>query len=120
MDEYLTWSKHISRVQSLTAKNICIDARIRPFTNTEIALLLYFSLIYPGLTYCNIVWTPTYRSHLDRLNILQKHIIRIVFLLPILSSINLTFINKNLLNIYQIHSLLAFFQVALFYVLLFI
>ena len=110
MDEHLTWSKHISYIQNLIAKNIGVISRIRPFINTKIALLLYFSLIYPYLTYCNVVWASTYHSHLDRLNVLQKRIIRIVFLLPFLSSTKSTFVNNNLLNIYQIHSL----QIALF------
>ena len=109
LDEHLTWSKHITHIQNLIAKNIGIISRIRPFI-TKIALLLYFSLIYPYLTYCNIVWASTYHSHLDRLNILQKRIIRVVFLLPFLSSTKSTFVNNNLLNIYQIHSL----QIALF------
>ena len=38
--------------------------------------LLQFSLIYPNLTYCNIVRASTYRSYLERLNILQKRVIR--------------------------------------------
>ena len=99
--------KHITHIQNLIAKNIGIIPRIRPFITTKMALLLYFSPIYPYLTYCNIVWASTYHSHLDRLNVLQKRIIWIVFLLPFLSS---TFVNNNLLNIYQIHSL----QIALF------
>ena len=108
IDEHLTRSKHISRVQSLIA--IGIIERILLFINTKIAFLLYFSLIYPYLTYYNIAWASTCGSHLDRLNILQKRTIPIVFLLPFLSSNSLTFINNNLLNIHQIHSL----QVALF------
>ena len=79
MDEHLTWSKHISHIHNFIAKNIGIISRIRPFINTKTALLLYFSLIYPYVTYCNIVRASTY--HLDRLNVLQKLIIRIVFLL---------------------------------------
>ena len=58
IDEHLTRSKHISRVQILITKNIGIAARSGPFINTKIALLLHFSLIYPSLTYyiihCNI------------------------------------------------------------------
>ena len=110
MDEHLIWSKHISLIQNLIAKNIGIILRIRPFINTKTALLLYLSLIYPYLTYCNIVWASTYHSHLHRLNVLQKRNIRIVFLLPFLSSTKSTFVNNNLLSIYQIHCL----QVALF------
>ena len=68
MDEHLTWSKHITHIQNLIAKNIGIISRIRPFITTKIALLLYFALIYPYLTYCNIAWASTYHSHLNRLN----------------------------------------------------
>ena len=110
MDEHLTWSKHISLIQNLIAKNIGIVSRIRPFITTKIALLLYFVLIYPYLTYCNIVWSSTYHSHLSRLNVLQKRFIRIVLLLPFLSSAKPTFVNNNPLSIYQIHCL----HVALF------
>ena len=101
---------NITHIQNLIAKNIGIVSRIRPFITTKIALLLYFTLMYLYLTYCNIVWASTYHSHLDRLNVLQKRIIRIVFLLPFLSSTKSTFVNNNLLSLYQIHCL----QVALF------
>ena len=54
MDEHLTWSKHITHIQNLIAKNIDIISRICPFINTKAALLLYFAHIYPYLTYCKI------------------------------------------------------------------
>ena len=57
------------------------------------------------------VLASTYQFHFDRLNLLQKRIIRIVFLLPFLSSTKSTFVNNNLLNIHQIQS---FKQIALF------
>ena len=110
MDEHLTWSKHFTHIQNLIAINIGIISRIRPIITTKTALLLYFALIYPYLTYCNIVWASTYHFHLDRLNTLQKRIIRIVFLLAFLSSTKSTFVNNNLLSIHQIHCL----QVLLF------
>ena len=35
-------------------------------------LSLYYILIYPYLSYCNIVWSSTYNTHLNRIFILQK------------------------------------------------
>ena len=35
-------------------------------------LSLYYTLIYPYLSYCNIVWSSTYNTHLNRIFILQK------------------------------------------------
>ena len=73
-------------------------------------LLLYFSLVYPYITYCDIIWTSTYNTHLHQLNVLQKRIIRIIFLLTPLSSTVSAFTNKSLLNISQIRNV----QTALF------
>ena len=39
---------------------------------------LYYTLAYPYLTYCNIVWGNTYNSYVSPLIILQKRIIRIL------------------------------------------
>ena len=35
-------------------------------------LSLYYTLIYPYLSYCNIVWSSTYNTHLNRIFTLQK------------------------------------------------
>ena len=105
LDEHLSWLDHIKHIQGRIVRNIGIIARIRPFVSTKTALLLYFSLFYPYLTYCNIVWASTYHTRLNQLFILQKHVIRIIFSLPILSHTNSTFINNNLLNLQEIHSL---------------
>ena len=40
--------------------------------------MLYYSLIYPYLQYCVIVWGSTYPSNLKRISLLQKRIIRVV------------------------------------------
>jgi len=35
-------------------------------------------MILPHLNYCNLVWGSTYKTNLQRIAILQKHVIRIV------------------------------------------
>ena len=39
---------------------------------------LYYTFIYPYLSYCNIVWGNTYSTYLTKLLLLQKKIVRIV------------------------------------------
>ena len=89
MDEHLSWLTHISYVQNHVSRNVGIISRIRPFVNTKVPLLLYFfsylSLSISYLTYCNIIWASTYNTHLHQLNVLQKRIMRIIFLLTPLS-----------------------------------
>src|SRR6218665_2501554 len=45
-------------------------------------LTLYYSLIYPYIAYCNIIWASNYKSRLYRLKILQKRSVRIIAGLP--------------------------------------
>ena len=40
--------------------------------------ILYYSIIYPYLEYCNLVWASTYSSNLCRIVLLQKRAIRIL------------------------------------------
>ena len=89
IDDRLTWLPHISNIKNKISKNIGILSRIRHFINIKTALMLYYSLIYPYLTYCNIVWASNYRSRLEALMKTQKRAIRIVFLLPPGRHINL-------------------------------
>ena len=40
--------------------------------------MLYYTLIYPCITYCNSTWSPTYASNLSRIYHLQKRVARAV------------------------------------------
>ena len=41
---------------------------------------LYYSVVYPYLIYCVSVWGPTYQSNLNWIIVLQKKIIRILYI----------------------------------------
>ena len=72
--------------------------------------MLYYSLIYPYLTYCNIAWASNYPSKFIPLLTLQKRIIRIMFRLLPRAHTKDYFISNGFLNIYQINK----FQTCLF------
>ena len=40
--------------------------------------MLYYSLVYPYLSYCNLVWGKKFATHLKSLEVLQKRFIRII------------------------------------------
>ena len=48
------------------------------FTPLETLHSVYYGLVYPYLSYCNIAWGTTFQSHLETLNRLQKRIIRLI------------------------------------------
>ena len=107
MDEKLSLKQHIQAASLKIAKNICIINKVKAFLPQKILLNLYFTLIYPYLSYCNIVWASTYPSRLNKLIILQKRIIRIAFLLPYLEHTKPIFIKFKILNIFQINQYLT-------------
>jgi len=78
IDQHMTWKVHINQISAKIAKNVGILTRIAYLLPRATRLNLYYALIYPYLTYCNMVWASTYASRLSRLIILQKRAVRLV------------------------------------------
>jgi hypothetical protein len=78
IDQHLTWKVHISEISKKIAKNIGIIRRIAYKVPSQILINLYYTLVYPYLTYCNLIWSSTYISHLRGLQILQKKALRVI------------------------------------------
>jgi len=83
-------------------KNIGIIRRISYLLPQTVLKNLYFALIYPYLTYCNLIWTSTYPVHLNKLKSLQKRAIRIITNSPYNAHTKYLFQRLKLLNLNQI------------------
>ena len=73
IDENLTWKYHIDHVCNKIYKSIGVIARSR-FVFTKTKLSLYYSLIYPYINYCNIIWVTS----LNWIWLLQKRVVRVM------------------------------------------
>ena len=78
LDKNLTWKPHISHIANKISKSIGIIYRSKFYLPKKSLITLYYSLIYPYLFYCNMVWASTYETNLHRIVILQKRAIRII------------------------------------------
>ena len=72
LDENLSWKSHISYICKKISKSAGIIFRSRFYLSTKTKLLLYYSLVYPYLTYCNPTWSSTYVTNLNRIFLIQK------------------------------------------------
>ena len=72
LDEHLTWKPHVAHVANKISKSIGIIRRASPYLQKSSLRTLYFSMIYPYLPYCSLVWSSTYPTNLSRLVVLQK------------------------------------------------
>ena len=50
----------------------------RKFLPRKLLLMLYYTLVYPYLTYCNVVWGVASDIHITKLAKIQKRAIRVV------------------------------------------
>ena len=77
VDDGLKFNYHIFNVCNKLSKQIGILYKLRPYVPQATIQKLYYSLVYPYLIYCNLVWGGTHELHLNPLRLLQKKIVRI-------------------------------------------
>ena len=56
LDNSLNWKIHTAQISSKIAKSVGIISRARQLLNAKILKQLYYSFLYPYLTYCIIIW----------------------------------------------------------------
>jgi hypothetical protein len=71
-DKNLTWKYHISHVASKISRTIGILARLHHFIPLSALLNIYNTLIYTFLSYGLCVWGQASKTHLNKIFILQK------------------------------------------------
>ena len=105
LDENLSWKPHINYVCNKISKSIRVIYRACFNLSPSTKLSLYYTLIYSYLNYCNIVWSSTYVTNLQRILILQKRIVRLLTNSGFSAHTAPLFNKLNLLDIYKINSL---------------
>ena len=97
IDDKLSFIRHITYIKSKISKGLGILFKARKYLNRKCLLNLYYSFIYPYLTYCVEVWGNTPDTHIDPLIKLQKKVIRIITFSPYLTHIEPLFKELNIL-----------------------
>ena len=78
IDQHLSWKPHIDFVSKKISKSVGIIAKARFYLSSQTLMTLYYSLVYPFLTYCNVAWSSTYCSNLNCIYLLQKRLVRLI------------------------------------------
>src|SRR6218665_1163283 len=79
-------------------KNIGVIAKTKYCLSAQYLMNLYYSLIFPYLSYCSIVWGSNYKSYFKHLSTLHKRIIRIICGLHLYVSTKTSFYQLHLLT----------------------
>ena len=78
IDNKLSWKDHVTHVASKVSRGLGVIIKARNYLNTKGLITLYYTFVYPYLTYCNHIWGNIYQSNLKYLCILQNKILRII------------------------------------------
>ena len=78
LDSDITWKPHIASISNKVAKSIGVLSLARKTLNMTTSIQLYYSFVYPYLTYCTPIWAKASDSTLWPIYRLQKIAIRII------------------------------------------
>ena len=99
IDQHLTWKTHVNFI-ALRFLNLS-----GYFIKLKSLLTLYYALIYPHLTCCNLIWASTYVTNLQRIYLLQKRAVRAISKADYKASSKPLFANLKILDVFIIYSL---------------
>ena len=110
IDENLSWIPYINHVCLKISKSIGIIYRSRFYLSSKSKLALYYSLVYPYLSYCNITSASTYVTNLNRIFILQKRAERVLTNSDFRAHSTPLFLQLKILDVFKLNA----FHVAKF------
>ena len=78
IDDQLNFKCHIDYLMLKLSKYLGLFYKIRHYLPKSAMIVLYKTLFEPHLDYCNVIWCNTYETHLSKLLVLQRKIIRAI------------------------------------------
>ena len=78
-DGILSWKIHIDNTATKISRTVGLIAKLRHFVSQHTLLNIYRALILPYLSYGLIVWGQASKTHLTKILLLQKKVIRFIF-----------------------------------------
>ena len=111
IDNSLKFDNHIEHTSNKISKTIGILYKIKSSLTEKLLIKLYYTLIYPYLIYCNVVWGGTNYNYVNRLLLLQqKEIVRIITNESYLAHSDPLFYRTGILKITELHTFLLAFH----------
>ena len=107
IDDELSWKYHVNHISTKVSKMVGIMAKARYHLSLKLLLTLYNTMIYPYLTYCNVIWANTYSTRLSSIFMLQKKIVRIITFSNYTEESRPLFKSLKILDIYELNTYLT-------------
>ena len=103
LDDKLTFREHTDLVSKKVSKLCGLFFKLKQSFPIHILIKLYYSLIYPYLTYCLLAWGSASHSQLHPILLLQKRVVRILTNSEYLAHTKPLFKELQILDIHKLH-----------------
>ena len=107
----LSWKSHCLYISRKIAKSIDVISKVRKVLCRESLITLYYSLMYPYILYCNVIWGNANKAVLWPIFKIQKQAVRLINNLNRYDSTQSSFKEMNLLRLPDVYKLCHHFYV---------
>ena len=112
LDETISFNHHISYICTRIERNNGIMSKLRHYLTLLQVTQIYYSLIYPYISYAILAWGSAYKTHIDKIQTKQHHSAKLIFFattygehtesaLPLLNLLDVLTVHK----VYRFHLL---------------
>ena len=116
IDDCVSWKYHISFICSQISRNIGIISKLRHYLSIKQLKQIYYNFIYSYIAEALLAWGSTYISSLQKIQVKQNHVARLIFFANILgkdTESGLPLLNLlNVLTVYNIYQSLHVLKFA--------
>ena len=105
IDNKLNWKSHITHICNKISKSIAILRFVRHYYPPNALRIIYMSLVYSHINYCNLIWGSAVDGIIAPLFLLQKKAVRIITKSHYLEHTPPLFASLKFLTIYQVYTL---------------
>ena len=110
IDHKLSWKTQIDNVCKTISRNIGVINKLKYFLPSCTLVTLYHTLLLPYINYAIIAWGCAIQSQINRILLLQKKALRVIFQTQYRSHTDILFYENNILKVKDIY----FFQLGQF------
>ena len=104
IDSHLKWKNHVQYIRSKISKGLGILCKARKLLQRSTLITLYYSFIYPYLTYCIEIWGSANSTVLSSLFKVQKRAIRVITVSPFNTHTHSLFQDLKILTLDKIYT----------------
>ena len=72
IDDKLDWHEHINKCKNKLTSALYVINKVNSYLPVSALKTIYYTLVYPYLTYRIILWGSTYKTYLTKLFIIKK------------------------------------------------